>query len=383
MNATRPDRADVKVSVAMITYNHEAFIAQAIDSVLMQQTDFEVELVIGEDCSPDGTRSIVRDYAEKHPGIIKALLHPQNLGPAHGPGKNNLVSVLRACRGQYIALLEGDDYWTDPLKLQKQVEFLEAHPECAICFHNVMVTYMDQQRTSHFFCPPDQKEISTLKDLLINNFIPTCSVIYRRGLFGEIPNWFHELPIGDWPLHVLNAQYGHIGYLDEGMAVFRIHAGGIWSSRDTVARIKQWLPMYGPLYGHLGEAHGTAIRSGASKTIAAGAAAIFEADETNSLASSLEFVRTALVAAAGAGYANRSFVRVTKARSYEALGFTAYRRRDMRIARYCYARALAFDPALARNKGILSLWFEACIGERASAMRKSITSRLLRDRSLL
>ena len=382
MNAPSPGPADVKVSVAMITYNHEQFIAEAIEGVLMQKTDFAVELVLGDDCSTDDTTSIIQDYAEKYPGKIKALLRSQNLGPAHSPGKNNLIAVLKACCGQYIALCEGDDFWTDPLKLHKQVVYLDARPECAMCFHNVMAVYLDRQRASHSVCPPDQKEISSLDDLLIMNFIPTCSAVYRRGLFGKIPGWFHELPIGDWPLHVLNAQYGDIGYLNEVMAVFRVHAGGIWSSRDTVMRIKQWLPMYGPLYGHLGEAHGTAIRSGASKAIAAGAAAIFDADDQNSLASSLDFIRTALVGAADAGYANRSFVRVTKARSYESLAFAAYRKRDMRTARYCYARALALDPALAGNKGILSLWFEAYFGAKASAMRKNLTSRLLREHSL-
>ena len=221
-----------------------------------------------------------------------------------------------------------------------------------------------------------------MEDLLIKNFIPTCSTVYRRGLFGEIPDWFDELPIGDWPLHLLNAQHGHIGYLDEGMAVFRIHAGGIWSSQDTLTKFKQILSVFSSFYSYLGETHGATIRSGASKAIAAGAAAVYEADATNNLASSLNFVSAALVAAADAGYANRSFVRVTKAKSYESLGFTAYQKQDMRTARYCYARALALKPALARNAGILSLGFEACFGEKASTLRKDIMRLLRRDRAL-
>ena len=138
--------ADVKVSVAMITYNHERFIAQAIESVLMQQTDFAVELVIGEDCSTDGTREIVRAYGERYPERVHPLLHEHNLGLK---GHNNFVATLKACRGQYIALLEGDDYWTDPHKLQKQVDFLDGHPEYVGCFHNAMEVFDDGIRESY------------------------------------------------------------------------------------------------------------------------------------------------------------------------------------------------------------------------------------------
>ena len=108
MNAVNPDANDIKVSVCMITYNHERFIAQAIESVLMQETDFRVELVIGEDCSTDGTRAIVREFGERFPERIRLLLPEHNLGMMP-----NFVATLSACRGQYVALLEGDDYWTD------------------------------------------------------------------------------------------------------------------------------------------------------------------------------------------------------------------------------------------------------------------------------
>ena len=138
MNAASAGQADVKVSVHMITYNHERFIAQAIEGVLMQQTDFAVELVIGEDCSTDGTRAIVRRYGERYPERIRLLLQERNLG-----ARANALATLNACRGQYIALCEGDDYWTDPTKLQKQVDFLESHPECSLCFHRVLVVYED------------------------------------------------------------------------------------------------------------------------------------------------------------------------------------------------------------------------------------------------
>ncbi|HPD39860.1 MAG TPA: glycosyltransferase, partial [Mesotoga infera] len=124
MNSDKP-----LVSVFMITYNHEKYIAQAIESALMQKTDFNYEIVIGEDCSTDRTREIVVDYANRYPEIIKPILHENNVG-----AKANSESVRKACIGKYVAILEGDDYWIDPLKLQKQVDFLESHPHFSVCF---------------------------------------------------------------------------------------------------------------------------------------------------------------------------------------------------------------------------------------------------------
>jgi glycosyltransferase involved in cell wall biosynthesis len=216
---------DITVSVAMVTYDHEAFIAEAIESVLKQQTHFKVELVIGEDCSTDGTSAIAQVYAERFPERIRLLLSEHNQGMMV-----NFTTVLNTCRGRYVALLDGDDYWIDSAKLQKQVDFLESHPECAICFHDVVAIFENQEGKSRRFCSPMQKEISTLEDLLLDNFIPACSCMFRRGLFGALPAWFVTLPWGDWPLHILNAQYGDVGYIDDLMGVYRVHSGGVSQS---------------------------------------------------------------------------------------------------------------------------------------------------------
>jgi len=115
------------VSVYMITYNHESYIAQAIEGIMMQQTDFPIELVIGEDCSTDRTREICLEYQDKYPEIIRLLLPEKNIGIY-----KNSKSTFIECKGKYIAICEGDDYWTDPLKLQKQVYFLETRPDFAL-----------------------------------------------------------------------------------------------------------------------------------------------------------------------------------------------------------------------------------------------------------
>ena len=120
----------------MITYNHERFIAQAIEGVVMQKTQFSYELVIGEDCSTDNTRVIAESYVRKYPDIIRLLPAEKNLGIwANG------LRTLKECKGKYLAFCEGDDYWTSPEKLAKQVEMLEKHPGYSICFHNVLVQY--------------------------------------------------------------------------------------------------------------------------------------------------------------------------------------------------------------------------------------------------
>jgi len=181
-----------KVSVLMTTYNHERFIAQAIESALMQQTDFDYEIVIGEDSSTDRTREIVIGYQKRYSDKIRLSLSERNLGNF---GKPNFVRTLQACRGQYIAMLEGDDYWTDPLKLQKQVDFLDNHPECAICFHNVEVLAEDSQE-NHLFFRRELKPIYTFDDLVRGSFFPTGSTVFRAGLIGEFPEWFLTTPFG-------------------------------------------------------------------------------------------------------------------------------------------------------------------------------------------
>lgn len=219
-----------KVSVAMHTYNHERFIAQAIESVLMQRTGFTYELVIGEDCSPDRTREIVLNYRERYPDKIHLLLSEKNLGPG-----GNFVQTVRACRGEYIAILDGDDYWTSSEKLQRQIDFLDDHPECSICIHGVKSLYED----GHFdyAYPPEKKVIYTLEDLLLGNFINSCSAVFRRNLFGDFPSWYLDRRvIGDWELHVLNAHHGDIGYIDEFMGVYRIHRGGKFTGIDLIQK---------------------------------------------------------------------------------------------------------------------------------------------------
>lgn len=220
-----------KVSISLLAYNHEAFVAKAIESVLLQKVNFACEIVVGEDCSLDSTREIVLNYQKKYPDKIRVFLSKKPLNNRQS-GRLNLIRNLKACRGEYVALLDGDDYWTSPHKLQKQVDYLDNHPTCAICFHDVFRLYEDGSEQP-WGLPSVQKERYILEDLLAGNFIPTCSTMFRNKLFDEFPEWYYEAAMGDWPLHILNAHYGDIGFIDEVMGVYRIHRGGIWSSKDT------------------------------------------------------------------------------------------------------------------------------------------------------
>lgn len=210
----------------MITYNHEPFIEAAVNSALMQQTDFDVEIVIGDDCSSDHTRELLTGLQRSHPERIRLFLRDENIGMLR-----NFAETLTACRGEYVALLEGDDYWTDPLKLQKQADFLDAHPICATCHHNALRVVEGEGDTSVLCHPRRLSRWQSLDDLMSQNPIVTCTAMFRQGLFGEFPDWFFQSRMGDWPLHILNAQHGRIGYLDEVMAAYRIHSGSKWSQQ--------------------------------------------------------------------------------------------------------------------------------------------------------
>jgi len=246
----------MKVSILIITYNQEKYITAAINSALAQATSFDYEIIVGEDASTDGTRKIVLDFQKQHPDRIRVLLRDatdSDRERALGFGsKTNFTNSLQACKGQYIAILDGDDYWTDTLKLQKQVDFLDSHLDFAICCHNVTMLYEDGSKEPANLFPPDQKEISTLEDLLFTNVIQFCSVLFRRGLFGELPDWFSKIIIGDWALHIMNAQHGKIRYFPEAMAVYRVHQQGVWSGSAPVGRGLEVVKMLDYVDAYLG-----------------------------------------------------------------------------------------------------------------------------------
>ena len=224
------EEATPLVCVLTLTRNHRNYIGACIESVLAQQAAFPVRHIIVDHCSTDGTAQIVAEYARKYPSIRPVLLSQWAAG-------QNVRALFSRCRSRYAALCDGDDYFTDPLKLQKQVDFLEAHPECALCFHPVDVLYEDDSPLRVY--PPEEilprgvRTFYTLKDLLSANIMQTNSAMYRWRFCEGLPEWFDATLIpGDWYWHLLHAETGLIGYQQDHMSVYRRHAASLYASAE-------------------------------------------------------------------------------------------------------------------------------------------------------
>ena len=251
-------RQDVAVSALVVTYNHEQFVRQALDSALRQRLPQPYEILVSEDCSTDGTREIVQEYAESHPHLIRLLLSERNLH------SNEVVARgFRAARGRYVALLDGDDYWTSDDKLRAQVAFLDARPDFTVCFHNAQVVEGQSQSPGRLWNPPGQPEVSDLHELLRGNFIATSSVVYRRAAVAEVPAWYDGFfPVTDWPLHVLYACEGQIGYLNQTLSVYRMHDGGLFSTLGEREKLEATADFYRRLRAYSSGAFATEIARG-------------------------------------------------------------------------------------------------------------------------
>jgi glycosyltransferase involved in cell wall biosynthesis len=236
----------MKVSVLIVTYNHEKFIEQAVRSALMQKTNFDFEVVVGEDCSTDGTADILRRLEAENPGRLRVLYAEQNLGMTM-----NYLRTFMACTGEYLAVLEGDDYWTAPDKLQKQADFLDARPECILCFHDVIVFVEGVPLDLHAYSRPPA-EITGLEEILEDIYINTGSVMMRPRVAPLPPDWTRGFVMGDWPMFIHLAQYGKLGYIPETMSAYRKHPEGRWQRASVPEQIASIWGMYDRFNEHLG-----------------------------------------------------------------------------------------------------------------------------------
>jgi len=221
------------VSVIMITYGHEKYIREAVDGVLKQIGGFDLELIIANDCSPDATNTVIQDILKENPraSCLHYIRHKKNMGMMQ-----NFIFALQHAKGKYIALCDGDDYWTDPNKLQKQVDFLEAHPDYVLCFHKVKILKPNGELVEDFITkvPENYENQETLARL--GNYIHTPSVVFRN-LIKEFPPEFSLSPIGDYFLYMLLSEYGKLKYLEEEMAVYR-YGVGIHSTHTQIKMAK-------------------------------------------------------------------------------------------------------------------------------------------------
>ncbi|MGQ7945254.1 glycosyltransferase [Flavobacterium sp. WC2509] len=218
-----------KLSCHIITYNQKDYISKCIDGVLMQKVNFSMEIVIGDDKSTDGTREILMEYVNKYPDLIKL-----NLRDARGEGilgKQNFISTLEMCEGEYISLCDGDDYWTDPSKLQKQVDFLEANPDYVMCTH-VAEEKNEVTNSSSFFPSINQNTTKQIEDYIINNLTATCSLMFKIEYLKPIPKWFKKIHFGDLGLMLLIFYRSNkkMMVLKDSMSVYRVNSGSIHGS---------------------------------------------------------------------------------------------------------------------------------------------------------
>jgi glycosyltransferase involved in cell wall biosynthesis len=235
------------VSVNTVTYNQAPYIHRCIEGVLMQKTTFPFELVLGEDCSTDGTREIVMEYAQKYPDIIRVITSESNVGVTE-----NVKRTTFACQGEFIAFCEGDDYWIDPLKLQKQYDAIIKYDATLVTHGTLVVFYKDGKIAYEpkIRKPKDGSGYLDFIDILSHRAIfHTSSIFMRTEIFGRLPEWFAQVPVGDYPIKVVSAYLGKVYYIDEIMSVYQKGISGSYTDRKRISK------MEGAWYYDLEKAH--------------------------------------------------------------------------------------------------------------------------------
>jgi glycosyltransferase involved in cell wall biosynthesis len=220
-----------------MTFNHEEFIAKAMESILMQQTDFHVQVVVGDDFSTDRTLEIIKSFSSTdkiHIHILKREVGDSYWKKRKQLGRlYNFINIIENCSGKYIALLDGDDYWTDPLKLQKQVDFLESNPDCVVCHHWQEIAEMDENgiyvkkpapKTGHGYL---SEKVSSVERIFSNELRVKTRTNMFKNVGIHFPPWFTKVAFGDIPLSMLLGKYGKFGFIDEPMAVYRVTGKGV------------------------------------------------------------------------------------------------------------------------------------------------------------
>lgn len=218
----------VMVTIQCITFNQEAYIRDCLDGFVMQKTNFKFEAIVHDDASTDGTVAIIREYAEKYPDIIRPIYEVENQYSKHDGSLQRIVDE-QTC-GKYVACCEGDDYWTDPLKLQKQFDFMEQHKNCVLCQHAAQMLYPDGS------IKENRRFNETLDKCLPDQIIKggagiTCSNFFRAELLRIQPEWRIKAPVGDLPLVLVALNVGDVGYINDIMSCYRVASIGSWTNR--------------------------------------------------------------------------------------------------------------------------------------------------------
>lgn len=232
------ENENVMVSICCITYNQKDYIKDALDSFLMQKTNFEYEVIIHDDASTDGTTEIIKEYAKKYPNIIKPIFEEEN---QYSKGVKRILNFnFAVAKGKYIALCEGDDYWTDETKLQMQVDYMNKNEQCTFCFHNAKIVNMTDGSIKSFI-PYDRSlkkyikndNVYNVGELELLEFIPTASFMFKRENIQRLPKWFNDCFVGDWPIKLLMTSFGYAYYIDKEMCVYRQNTSGSVTKKNA------------------------------------------------------------------------------------------------------------------------------------------------------
>lgn len=221
---------DMMVSICCITYNQEGYIKDALDGFLKQKTSFPYEVLIHDDASTDRTGKIIREYAERYPDIIKPILQTEN---QYSKGLTNISGTFNFPRaaGRYVAMCEGDDYWVDEEKLQMQVDYMEAHPDCSLCFHSAEVQVLERAVTERQMRPFIRNRVVAPEEIIDKRSgYPTASLLFRTEMVKDLPDFYVQAPIADIPLQLLAAARGYGYYIDRPMCVYRLGGAASWTS---------------------------------------------------------------------------------------------------------------------------------------------------------
>ncbi|MBS6956088.1 MAG: glycosyltransferase [Enterocloster asparagiformis] len=220
---------EVMASINCVTFNHVNYIRKALDSFLMQKTDFAFEILVHDDASTDGTGEIIREYAEKYPDQVRPLIQTEN---QYSQGIDNISGAFNfpRARGKYIFMCDGDDYFLSPDKLQRQVDYMEAHPDCALCIHSARIDLVGKALTEGQMRPYRQSRVIPPEEIIDKSSgYAMSSMAFPARLVKILPDYYVDCPVGDTPLQLMAAAEGYGYYMDEPMSAYRVGVAGSWT----------------------------------------------------------------------------------------------------------------------------------------------------------
>lgn len=240
----------MKIDVILITYNHAGYIRQALESILMQQTSHEVEIIVSDDCSTDDTVAIIKEYEDKSPFRLTFLHKVHNVGYIR-----NYQQAFSSCTGDYIAIMEGDDYWIKPNHLQNHIDHLQGHPDCSMSYNRHIRLFQDQNRQEIFEWNAEKDyQLVTTEELALGNKIGNLSCcVFRGELIRKIDPKLFDLEIADWMLGMYMGQFGALMYLGEVTSAYRIHDNGQWSritDREQCIKVIELINAYDKYFNY-------------------------------------------------------------------------------------------------------------------------------------